>query len=211
MKDIPKFFAGADNDTIAYITRAIWHLQELTDVRPCERCGEPEASDKLRAIYGDRIDVSKMPVLCGGCVEYYARQSERECTTTLGYLRHVLTQLQTSGRSVMEYGLTAAHSYRGYYHDIAFGPARNITISAMLQEVEHSIDATFEGYKGGDYTMWEESHVWVAEYSDCGIPADLLVRYWRRQTPRYYDTHNLKQVDVKGEHCIGVTDMYREA
>ena len=51
---------------------------------------------------------------------------------------------------------------------MAFDPMENTTIKKMLLEAESAIDATFPGYKGGEYTMSGDSPVWIAGYGKCG-------------------------------------------
>jgi len=58
------------------------------------------------------------------------------------------------------------HSYRGYYSDLAMTPAPEpITIPALLARCEAALGATLEGYKGGDFTMAEDTPLWIASYS----------------------------------------------
>ncbi len=57
-------------------------------------------------------------------------------------------------------------SYRGYYSDLAFGydgpPAT--TVADVLTEARAAMGRGFEGYKGGNYIMHENTLVWVASY-----------------------------------------------
>jgi hypothetical protein len=65
-------------------------------------------------------------------------------------------------------------SYRGYYEDLAIVPAQatNIladdrtpltTVGAVLAEAEACIGRTFQGWKGGDYTMEAHADLWFAQ------------------------------------------------
>lgn len=66
-------------------------------------------------------------------------------------------------------GFNGPHSYRGYYHDVAFGAARSVTVGEMLADAESAMGAVFQGWKGGDYTMGEWTSCWlVMEEGDCG-------------------------------------------
>lgn len=69
---------------------------------------------------------------------------------------------------IMPVGFTNAHSYRGYYRDLAFEPRYDLTIKQMLSEAKAALDQTFEGYKGGDFTMGKYTEVWFAEYGETG-------------------------------------------
>ena len=65
--------------------------------------------------------------------------------------------------------LCKAHSYRGYYDDLAFEhhdgmrPAKD-----LLAECKAAMGEVFEGYKGGDFVMGALTPVWVAEYGSTG-------------------------------------------
>jgi hypothetical protein len=66
-------------------------------------------------------------------------------------------------------GFHRAQSYRGYYHDLAFEIAHDVTVTAMLDTARQALGATFQGWKGGDYTMGEYTQVWlIPEPGDCG-------------------------------------------
>lgn len=69
---------------------------------------------------------------------------------------------------VIPYGFGSAHSYRGYYGDVAFEPERDVTIGSMLEHARAAVGTTFEGYKGGEYTMDEYTACWIATYGDTG-------------------------------------------
>ena len=69
---------------------------------------------------------------------------------------------------VVANGFGSPHSYRGYYHELAFSPAENVTIGSMLEHAKSALNQTFTGYKGGDFTMCESTPCSIAEYGDCG-------------------------------------------
>ena len=56
-------------------------------------------------------------------------------------------------------GFTNPHSWRGDYMQLAFEPAANVTIGAMLTDARSALGATYDGWKGGEYTM--------DKYTDC--------------------------------------------
>jgi len=69
-------------------------------------------------------------------------------------------------------------SWRGSYSELSIdseidGPA--VKTSEFLKQCKEAIGATFEGYKGGDFVMSEDSLVYADEYSTsscvaaCGI------------------------------------------
>ena len=60
-------------------------------------------------------------------------------------------------------------SYRGYYEDLAIEFEEKYpfpTVAEILTMLKDCIGKTFTGYKGGEYTMDENSQVWVANYSN---------------------------------------------
>lgn len=66
------------------------------------------------------------------------------------------------------YGFGVPHSYRGYYDELAFEPVPNTTVLSMLAAAREAEDATYQGWKGGDYTMSSYTPVWIAERGDTG-------------------------------------------
>ncbi len=66
-------------------------------------------------------------------------------------------------------GLTKPHSYRGYYCDLAFEPCEKTTAGKLLELCRDAMGRVFTGYKGGHYTMGENTPVWVANYGNCGL------------------------------------------
>lgn len=67
---------------------------------------------------------------------------------------------------VLPLGFANPHSYRGYYSELAFEPVPRIRIGDMLAAARTALGATFEGYKGGDYTMTEHTSCWIARYGE---------------------------------------------
>lgn len=63
-----------------------------------------------------------------------------------------------------------ADSYRGYYSDLAFEPTeRDVTVGDLLDRAKSALNATFGGYKGGNFVMGPETPLWAARYGDCGL------------------------------------------
>ena len=86
---------------------------------------------------------------------------------------------------VVRYGFGAPMSFRSDYSELAFEPRGNVTVAEMLAFAEQALEATFEGYKGGFFTMHEYSPVWIAEYGSStgdGIGPTLLA-YMLGTTP----------------------------
>lgn len=68
----------------------------------------------------------------------------------------------------------AVESWRGAYDELAinFTAEGNAPkLSQLLEVLEGSVGQTFEGYKGGDYTMSRHTPVWVANHGNAGNTA----------------------------------------
>lgn len=68
----------------------------------------------------------------------------------------------------VQFGFCNPHSYRGYYRELAFEPSGTTTIGSMLEAAEGADGATYEGWKGGDFTMSDYSDCHIAVEGDCG-------------------------------------------
>ena len=86
---------------------------------------------------------------------------------------------------VVRRGFKNPHSYRGYYEDLAFEPAENVTVGSMLEVARSAIDNTYEGYKGGTFRMSEWSTVWLAWYGETGetLGPNLVAAMLRGEEP----------------------------
>ena len=60
---------------------------------------------------------------------------------------------------VMKVGLTEPHSWRGDYIEVAFEPSPPMTVGEVLPIVKSAVGTTYQGWKGGDYTMKEYTAV----------------------------------------------------
>lgn len=80
---------------------------------------------------------------------------------------------------VVRWGFGAPHSYRGYYEDVAFDPAENVTVGSMLEHAKSALGKTFCGWKGGDYKMEEYTSCWIAEHGDTSYDplSEILFKY----------------------------------
>ena len=86
---------------------------------------------------------------------------------TLGDIIYLLESCKQKSKTV-RIGLGEPMSYRGYYDQLAFVPEYNITIAECLHNAKSALGATFEGYKGGEYTMDEGTECWMADYGCSG-------------------------------------------
>lgn len=59
---------------------------------------------------------------------------------------------------------SGTHSYRGYYEQLAIGYSDEATapeVGDFLEELKGAVGQDYYGYKGGVYTMTENTPVWV--------------------------------------------------
>jgi len=97
--------------------------------------------------------------------QYQKKRSETQLT--LGAL---ITALKAMPPDSVVANISGAHSYRGYYCDLAFKltsgtrPAKE-----LLAECRDAMGNVFTGYKGGDYIMSTLTPLWIAEYGHCGL------------------------------------------
>lgn len=84
-------------------------------------------------------------------------------------LKELIERLEKEDpEKIVPLGFSYPHSYRGFYSDLAFEPIENISVGQMLECAKEALDSTYEGYKGGEYTMTEYSNVWIANYGSTG-------------------------------------------
>jgi hypothetical protein len=67
------------------------------------------------------------------------------------------------------------HSYRGYYSDLSFENTElPVTVAEFLKILKGCLGQTFEGWKGGDFVMSEDTPLWNSEEGSTG---DAIVGY----------------------------------
>jgi|AntDeeMinimDraft_5_1070356.scaffolds.fasta_scaffold02255_7 hypothetical protein len=66
------------------------------------------------------------------------------------------------------------HSYRGFYEQLAFEPndEEEQKVGDFIDALSSTNGQIFSGYKGGKYTMHEDTMVWAAQY---GVASGLAV------------------------------------
>lgn len=95
---------------------------------------------------------------------------------TLGKL---ISTLEEHADCTLRVGFCNPHSYRGYYDQLAFEPTPNEQlVEEALEVVRPCLGWTFEGYKGGGFTMDDHTECWFAWYGQSGGQqiGDLLMR-----------------------------------
>ena len=85
--------------------------------------------------------------------------------------------------AIISHGFGRPMSYRGFYSEVAFEPASNVTVGHMLAHARSALGATFTGYKGGEYTMHEYADCYLAEYGESTSDAigPTLMAYWKEE------------------------------
>jgi len=92
----------------------------------------------------------------------------KEYHLTLGELLDHLEKLECKEEKLIP-SLCNPHSYRGYYTDLAFALSDNpLSIDDTICLLKNCLGKTFDGYKGGSYTMNRDAPLWCAEYGDTG-------------------------------------------
>ena len=84
-------------------------------------------------------------------------------------LDELITALEAEDPNrVLAEGFTNPHSYRGYYDELAFEPAFSVRIGDMLASARSAHGETYQGWKGGDFTMSGWTDCWLASEGCCG-------------------------------------------
>lgn len=95
-------------------------------------------------------------------------QWQRERAETQMTLGKLIAALEAMPEGAEVANLKSAHSYRGYYSDLAFEQGEGMRPAAdLLVECKAAMGQVFCGYKGGDFVMGALTPIWVASYG-CG-------------------------------------------
>ena len=67
-------------------------------------------------------------------------------------------------------GFRNPHSYRGYYEELSFSPAPNVTVAQMLDSARDALGSTYHGYhaRSEEFMMTENTPCHLAEWGECG-------------------------------------------
>lgn len=96
------------------------------------------------------------------------------------YLGQLISWLEQQDQNlIVKDGFSTPHSDRGSYDELAFTPKEEAKICDMLDYAKFSMNKTFTGYKGGEFTMDEYSTVLIGEYGVCGeVITSFTLNYW---------------------------------
>lgn len=82
-------------------------------------------------------------------------------------LGELIAALEAADQTITcAHGFTNPHSYRGDYMDLAFEPATDVPVTAMLAAARSALNATYTGYKGGEFRMTADTWCWLSPYGD---------------------------------------------
>lgn len=101
-------------------------------------------------------------------IERLAAEAKAERAKTQMTLGGLIDRLEAMDQAIEMEGIGDAHSYRGYYSDLAFERCEKRKVADVLKDAKECVGETFEGYRGGDYEMGRNTPVWIANYGDCG-------------------------------------------
>lgn len=103
-------------------------------------------------------------------IDGFSAQMQRERAKTQMTLGQLIGALEKMPGGAVVANIHGAHSYRGYYDDLAFKRSEGTRhASDLLAECKSAMGKAFEGYKGGRYVMGELTPVWIASYGCCGV------------------------------------------
>lgn len=92
------------------------------------------------------------------------------------FLKELINYLEKKDPTIAAaLGFCCPHSYRGYYTELAFIPEKNTTVGEMLKCAKDALGSTYQGWKGGEFTMDEYTDVYLAEYGDTGDSIGLIL------------------------------------
>lgn len=71
-----------------------------------------------------------------------------------------------------EFCISGIDSWRGSYCELSFQYSCFVaqtmpSVDNIIDMLEGAVGKTYDGYKGGDFTMHENSEVWLDNYGDC--------------------------------------------
>ena len=93
------------------------------------------------------------------------------------YLSELIERLEKEDPDlVLSPGWHNPHSWRGSYSELAFEPKDAATVAECLAAAREADGSTYQGWKGGDYTMHSYCEVYLAQRGEIGdAMSDLLL------------------------------------
>ena len=128
-----------------------------------------------------------------------------EETTSLGRFIEALKKLPPEAELRYDFGYcypTGFHSYRGDYSELALGFDASghgftnsndfPTVAEILKKAEDALGSEFTGWKGGDFTMYDTTPLWMDNYGDWSSTAIVGIK---RQFDTLYIIKTKKIID----------------
>jgi len=124
------------------------------------------------------MDLEK--ILHAGAAEMKQKKFAQKPIRTLGEVILLLRAAPPTDIVKLDFTDQNPHSlgsYRGYYEDLSLeygtlygeeAGSSPITVKQLLEMFEQAVGKTYQGYKGGDFTMHTKTLVWVAPYGGTG-------------------------------------------
>lgn len=119
------------------------------------------------------MDIQK--ILTDACTARRAEALKTSPQLTLGEIILKLEAIKDQEKDVLfefcQLRPTVLDSWRGSYAELAFGFDEKYPypkVKEVLQWCKDAVGKTFQGYKGGDFTMGKATPVWVANYGNSG-------------------------------------------
>jgi len=129
--------------------------------------------DRLQMTF-DRV-VGDHQHICDLFVGHAFRQQLKHLAFTLGELIEKMEMLDPATLIKMQFSELAtdftSHSYRGYYEQLAIYPEFRkvdspLCVGQFVRFLKTCLNHTYDGWKGGEYTMFETAPVWVSELGE---------------------------------------------
>jgi hypothetical protein len=104
--------------------------------------------------------------------DFYQKFFRERKQFTLGELIEKMEMLDPATLIKMQFSELAtdftSHSYRGYYEQLAIYPAFRkvdspLCVGQFVRFLKTCLNHTYDGWKGGEYSMFETTPVWVSD------------------------------------------------
>ena len=83
-------------------------------------------------------------------------------------IQYLEKQVSYNPNRIAFWGFSSPHSYRGYYERVAFEPTLDVSIKDMLESAKEALGSEYTGWKGGKYTMHEDTLCYLANERNTG-------------------------------------------
>lgn len=91
-------------------------------------------------------------------------------------LRDLIARLEALPQDmVFAKGFHSPHSWRGVYAELSFVPVANTRVSAMLHDAKSAVGDTYQGWKGGYFSMSLDTDVHLDEEGECSDDGDRIM------------------------------------